>query len=76
VRAARPLQTPILAQGFEQSSRQRHQAWAIALAVSNVDETGLAVDVADFECKDLGNAQPCTVGGHHDHAVLERLDLA
>jgi hypothetical protein len=73
--ATRSFQTPVLAQSREQASGQRDQARTIALAVPNVDETRLAVDVAGFECEDLGDAEAGAVGGHHNHAVLERLDL-
>ena len=46
--ATRSFQTPILAQSREQALGQRDQARPIALAVPNVDETRLAVDVAGF----------------------------
>jgi hypothetical protein len=74
--AARSLGPPILAQSREQPLGQRDQARTIALAVPHVNEPGLAVDIARFECEDLGDAQTGTVGGHHDHAILERLDFA
>ena len=46
--ATRSFETPILAQSREQALGQRDQAWAITLAVPNVDETRFAVDVAGF----------------------------
>ena len=75
-RAARSFQPPILAQSREQPLGQRDQAGTIPLAVAHLDQPGLAVDVTRFERKDLGDAEACAVGGHHDHAVLERLDFA
>jgi hypothetical protein len=74
-RAVWPFEPPILAQGFEQPMRKRHQARPITLAVANMDEAGLAVDVPHLEREDLGDAQAGAVGGHDDHAVLERLEL-
>ncbi len=75
-RAAWPFETPILAQGRQQTPGQRNQARPIALAMANVDEACLAIDVGDFERQDFRNAQARAVGGHHHHAILERLDFA
>src|SRR5664279_3034317 len=73
---ARSFNTPVFAQSLEQALGQWDQARTIAFAMPDVNEPGLAVDVASFECEDFGDAQSRTVSGHHDHAVLERLDFA
>jgi len=75
----RPLrfgQPPIVAQGFEQSLRQRDQARAVAFAVAYVDEPRLAINVAAFERQDLRDAQAGSIGGHDEHAAHEGLDFS
>jgi hypothetical protein len=67
---------PVLAQEVAQPIGQRHVTVAGALAVADVDELALAVDVVGAQRACLADAQPRAVRRHHYCAVLERLDRA
>jgi hypothetical protein len=69
--ARRPIRFPVLAQGREHARAQHHIARA-ALAVADVDEHALAVDVVRLEGGDLPDAQPRAVGEHEDGTILRR----
>ena len=68
--AAPPALPPPVAQQFEQLRRQHGVAIFAALAALDPQQHALAVDVADLERDDLGDAQPGAVGGGERRLVL------
>jgi hypothetical protein len=63
---------PVLAQGRQQLGTERNIAITPTLAVLNMDEHRLAVDVLDLQMAHLGIAH---AGGveHHQHGALEKV---
>ena len=74
VAAGRPLLAPVLAQQREQPVGEHGVALLVPLAVDDVDDLALAVDVRGTQRAGLGDAQSRAVGRHQDHAVLGRRD--
>ena len=67
---AGPIALVVAAQVVQQDRRQRHQTILAALALHDVQQHPLAVDVCDSQGDRLGNAQPGRIQGHRDDAVL------
>ena len=58
------------AQVVQQDRRQRHQTILAALALNDMQQHALAVDVCNPQGDRLGNAQPGRIQDHGDDAVL------
>src|ERR1017187_2905729 len=70
---------PILAQSLQQLGGQQDIAVAGSLALANVNDHALAVDVGDLEMAHLGSAQARCIQHHHHgamHKVAGRIDQA
>src|SRR3954466_2673003 len=66
---------PVRPQDVEQALAEHHVAVLRALALVNVDEHALAVDIGGLQRARFRNPEPGTVGRHQDRAMLERPDL-
>jgi len=62
----------VRAQDREQLGAEHDVAIVAPLAVADVDEHPLAIDVGHVQGTDLADAQPRTVGRHEDRPVFER----
>ena len=63
---------PVLAQGLQQLRGQQHVAIAAALALTDMNDHALAVDVGDLEVAQLGPAQPGCIQ-HHQHGAMHQV---
>ena len=73
-RPGRPEALPVPTQSGEQDGAEHDVAIAAPLAVADVDEPALAIDVDGGQGTGFADAQAAAVCGHQDDAVLDRLD--
>ena len=67
---AGPIALVVAAQVVQQDRRQRHQTILAALALNDMQQHALAVDVCNPQGDRPGNAQPGRIQDHGDDAVL------
>ncbi len=65
---------PVGAEDLEQPRREHDVTILPSLAVANVDNHALAVDVGNLQLGDLGEAQAAGVGSHEDRTMLDVAD--
>ena len=63
--------TPVVPQKVSQVRRQHHLAVLLTLALIDMDQHPVAVDIADLEIADLRCAQPGTVGNTERRTILQ-----
>jgi hypothetical protein len=62
---------PVLAQGIQQFGTERHVAVALALALPDMDQHELLIDVGGFQLHQFGAAHAGGVQGHQDCAIQQ-----
>jgi hypothetical protein len=68
-----PVQTPPIAQDFQQLCREHHIAILLAFALFDSDHHALAINIRGFKTDCFRDAQPSGVAGRQDGAMFETL---